>query len=122
MLFHLSGNISEPLRCSNLHMPATPFKKILLAISTILLVTATLFLFRYHSGDRATPREQLLTLIPADSSAVIFLDADEFKQSSFLAKLYSWAPHPAEDSEYSQFVRETGFSWERDLQRIVVAI
>jgi len=53
---------------------------------------------------------------------VIFVDVDGFRESSFLAKLYEWAQIPAVDSEYAQFVRETGFSYERDLHRVVVAI
>jgi hypothetical protein len=103
-------------------MPATHLKKIAIATCTAFILAAALFLIQIYSRDRSTPREQLLALIPADASSVIFLDADEFKRSPFLAKLYSWAPHPAEDSEYSQFARDTGFSWERDLQRIVVAV
>src|SRR5262249_4867298 len=32
-----------------------------------------------------------------------------------------WAPRPAADSDYAQFVRDTGFDYERDLKRIFVA-
>ena len=70
----------------------------------------------------ASARQQLLQLVPSDSTAVFFLDLDEFKQSPFLAKFYEWAPHPAEDSEYAQFARDTGFSYDRDLKRAVVAV
>jgi hypothetical protein len=122
MISLVSGNIPKAAPVRTLHMPLTPPKKFLLVVSTVLLITAAFFLFRYHHEDRISSRDQLLTLVPADASAVIFLDADELKQSPFLAKLYSWAPHPTEDSEYSEFVRDTGFSWERDLQRIIIAV
>ena len=76
----------------------------------------------FSADSEGSARQQLLQLVPTDATVVIFLDAEEFRQSPFLAKLYSWAPHPSEDSEYSQFVVDTGFSYERDLRRIVLAI
>ena len=57
-----------------------------------------------------------------DSTAIIFLDLDALRQSPFLAKLYAWAPAPSEDSEYSQFVGDSGFSYERDLEHLLLAI
>jgi hypothetical protein len=104
-------------------MPLTPTKKLTLAASIAVLVLAALILARHFSiGSADSARQQLLQFVPSDSTAVIFLDVDECKQSPFLQKLYEWAPHPTEDSEYAQFVRDTGFSYERDLRRAVVAI
>jgi hypothetical protein len=88
----------------------------------ILLIASILLVTHFYSGSEANARSQLLRLVPTDATAVIFIDLDEFRPSPFLAKLYSWAPHPAEDSEYAQFVRETGFSYERDLQRSTIAV
>src|SRR5262249_9233570 len=53
---------------------------------------------------------------------VVFVDLDQLRASPFLATLYSWAPHPTEDFDYRQFLSETGFDYERDLSRVVVAI
>src|SRR5438046_2782331 len=104
-------------------MLLTQKKKITLALSAAVLLITAVLLARYFSPDSdASRRQQMLRLIPTDSTAVIFLDLDQFHNSPFLAKLYSWAPHPAEDSEYAQFVRDTGFSYERDLKKAVVAI
>jgi len=43
-----------------------------------------------------------------DGTAVIFVDLDEcaLLRSS---QAYAWAPQPNADSEYTQFVRDTGF-------------
>jgi len=104
-------------------MPLTKRKKNALAVAFAFLFVAGLFLARRFSTDSdAAERQQLLQLVPSDSTAVIFLDLDQFRNSPFLAKLYSWAPLPSEDAEYAQFVRDTGFSYERDLKKLVVAI
>jgi len=104
-------------------MPLTKRKKIALAVAFAFLFVAGLLLARRFSTDSdASERQQLLQLVPTESSAVIFLDLEQFRNSPFLAKLYSWAPLASEDAEYAQFVRDTGFSYERDLKKLVVAI
>lgn len=104
-------------------MPLIPTRNIaLVATLALSLVVALLFAGHYWSNSPNSSRQQLLQLIPSDSAAVAFLDFDGFRQSPFLATIYSWAPHPSEDSEYAQFVRDTGFSYERDLQAALVAI
>src|SRR5437868_10507876 len=103
----------------NFRMQLTRAKKIALA----LLLLSGLLLARYFSIDSsASEREQLLQLIPAGASAAIYLDANELRASSFLAKFYAWSPLGSPDSEYSQFVQDTGFSYERDLKRVAIAI
>src|SRR5438034_112587 len=104
-------------------MPLSKRKKIALAVALAFLFVAGLVLVRRFSLDSdASERQQLLQLIPTESTAVLFLDLDQFRNSPFLAKLYSWAPLVGEDAEYAQFVRDTGFSYERDLKKLVVAI
>src|SRR5262249_54058432 len=56
------------------------------------------------------------------STSVVFIDLDQFRSSPFLAALYSWAPYPAEESDYRQFISDTGFDYERDLSRVFIAI
>src|SRR5262249_37063206 len=58
----------------------------------------------------------------SDATSVVFVDLDQLRASPFVATLYSWAPHHAEDLDYRQFLSETGFDYERDLSRVVVAI
>ena len=104
-------------------MPSSRNKRILIIVAAVvLLIAGAMLALHFSSGTDADERGQLLRLVPADSTAVIFLDLDQFRASPFLAKLYAWAPHPAEDSEYAQFVRDTGFSYERDLKRAAIAV
>src|SRR6202011_345851 len=59
---------------------------------------------------------------PADAKAVFFADLTELRPTQFAALLFKWAPRPAADAEYAQFVRDTGFDYERDLDRAALAV
>lgn len=95
-----------------------------IALSTVIVaVLITVLLVRHFSSPiDASARGQFLRFVPADTTSVAFIDFNELRSSPFLASLYSWAPHPAEDSEYAQFVRDTGFHYERDLNQVFLAI
>src|SRR5437016_7905537 len=123
-MFSAASSKMQEVRKNHIsQMPLTRTKKISLAIFAAIILAAALFVARNLSSGSATiARGQLLQLAPLESSAVIFFDLDQIRETPFLTKLYSWAPHPAEDSEYAQFVRDTGFSYERDLHRAVIAI
>ena len=104
-------------------MPLPASKKIALLSTIAFLLIAGLLVTLHFSRDSAgLARQHLLQLLPSDATAVIFVDLDELRDSPFLAKLYAWAPRRNADSEYAQFVHDTGFSYERDLKRLVVAI
>jgi hypothetical protein len=76
---------------------------------------------RWHGQNRAS-RNDLLTLMPAEASAVLFADFAELRQAPFIAQLYAWAPKPQVEPEYAQFIKETGFDYEKDIARIAIAI
>ncbi len=104
-------------------MTFTRSRKIVLVSSTAVLFLAGLLLALHFSRDLdRSAREHLLRFVPAEATAVIYVDLDELRASPFLAQLYAWAPRSSEDSEYAQFVHDTGFSYERDLQRVAVSI
>jgi hypothetical protein len=104
-------------------MPLPSSKKIpLLSAIAVLLIAGLLLTLYFSAGPDRSARQHLLQIVPSDATAVIFVDLDELRASPFLAKLYAWAPQPKPDSEYAQFVHDSGFSYERDLQRVVVAI
>jgi hypothetical protein len=72
-----------------------------------------------HTGSA---REGMLALMPTDSSAVLFGEFAELRQAPFIAQLYAWAPKPQADADYAQFIKETGFDYERDLDRVAIAV
>lgn len=91
-------------------------------VAGALLLSAIGF-YGYHKwrGHSSSPRSELLEMMPAEASAVIFADFVELRSAPFIAELYAWAPKPQADPDYAQFVRETGFDYERDLYRIAIA-
>jgi hypothetical protein len=77
----------------------------------------------WHWRDAgAGTRDALLSEMPSDASAVLFVDLKELRRSPFATELYNWIPKGAADAEYAQFLRATGFDYERDLDRIAVAV
>ena len=70
---------------------------------------------------RGAGHEDVLAFMPADASAVLFVDSRGLRRAPFIAQLYAWAPKPQADPEYAQFLKETGFDYERDLDLLAVA-
>lgn len=66
-------------------------------------------------------RDALLSLMPEDAEAVVFLDFADLRREPFFADLLAWAPKPDADPEYRQFVSDTGFDYETNLDRVAVA-
>src|SRR5580692_11187499 len=91
-------------------------------LAVILLGALALYGYRRWGGSGSSPRDELLAQMPADASAILFLDLDGLRQSPFLAELYKWAPQPKADPEYAQFLESTGFNYETDLSRVSIAV
>jgi len=97
-------------------------RKILITgILILALALATWFWFHTPSNDPDHQREELLSQLPGDATSVVYLDLKDLRSSVFLAKLLAWAPQPPTDEEYAKFVQATGFDYERDLDRVVIA-
>jgi hypothetical protein len=96
--------------------------RLLLAAFIIIIGTTAFFAYRKWAAPARSAREETLALMPTDASAVVFLDFAALRQAPFIAQLYAWAPKPEIDSDYAQFVKETGFDYERDLDRLAIAV
>lgn len=95
-------------------------------IRLIVAATAIAAVVLYAHQRRRTPdadaRREMLALMPPDAGAVFFADLEALRNAPFVSQLYAWAPKPQTDPEYAQFVRETGFDYERDLQRLAISV
>ena len=88
----------------------------------LLLTAAGLYgILRTSDGDAAL-RGDLLAAMPGDASSIVFVDLAELRKAPFFAQVLAWAPKPQADADYLQFVLETGFDYERDLDRIALAV
>jgi len=98
-------------------------KKTWIAFAVLALVsTAAIFGYQRWCARNPSPRRDLLAMMPVDASAVFFVDLAELRGAPFVAQLYAWAPKPQADPDYAQFIKETGFDYERDLNRTAVAL
>jgi hypothetical protein len=99
-------------------------KRIWIGLAAVVIVSgaAAFFGYRKWSVRNRSAREEALSLMPTDASAVLFADFGALRQAPFVADLYAWAPKPQADVDYAQFVKETGFDYERDLDRIAIAV
>lgn len=93
---------------------------------TLLAAAFALTAISYFAHQRwgpptGTPRNEILLGLPPDANAVFFADLAELRHAPFIAGLYAWAPKPQADPDYAQFLEETGFDYERDLDRIAIA-
>jgi hypothetical protein len=95
-----------------------------ICLTAVLLLLAAIAFRGYGRWGRRNGalRDDALTLMPSDASAVLFADLEGLRQAPFFSALYAWAPKPQADAEYAQFQQATGFSYERDLDRICIAV
>jgi hypothetical protein len=98
-------------------------KLLLFGAGAIVLLAGIVLAYRHwHTGDTAGERQHMLALMPEDASIVIYVDWAQLRASPMLSALLRWAPKPAVDSDYAQFLQATGFDYENDLDRLALAI
>ena len=78
-----------------------------------------LYFLRFHNALPA--RDSLLSWMPESAETVLFVDLGDLRRAPFFAELLAWAPKPNVEAEYGQFRRDSGFDYEKDLDRIAVA-
>ena len=106
--------------------PANPLvprnKRQFIALATAAGLAILLSLAYFVWFHAAIPgRNGLLSWMPEDAEAVLFIDLAGLRRAPFFGDLLAWAPKPQADQEYRQFVRDTGFDYEKDLDRLAVA-
>jgi hypothetical protein len=99
--------------------------KIILGATTVFLLAFALFGVERWATSRAFSLEEMLKLLvqdmPADATGIVYIDVSQMRQSPFLQKVFTWAQKPQTDAEYVQFVSDTGFNYERDLNRVALS-
>lgn len=92
-----------------------------LAVLAVILGAAVFYGYQHRGTQSRAVRDEMLALMPPEASAVLFADFDELRRAPFFAQLYAWAPKPQAEAEYAEFLKQTGFDYERDLDRIAIA-
>jgi hypothetical protein len=95
---------------------------IAIVLAVLVVASISFYAFEHWSFDGSAHREDILAFMPSDASSVIFADVAELRRAPFIAELFAWAPKPQTDADYAQFLRDTGFDYERDLDRTAIAV
>lgn len=96
-----------------------------LAVWIVAAVIICAGIYSVHTlwfNTKENSRESLLHALPADANTVIFLDVAELRQGAVLRNLAELSSGVTTDADYKQFVNETGFNYEKDLDRVGIAV
>ena len=116
---NVMGELEDRERESAVKMKRS--KWIVAAAAMFLLGAASFYVYQRRGAGSSSSREDLLERMPADSGAIVFADVAGLRSAPFVAQLFAWAPQPEPDEDYAQFLSETGFHYERDLDRLAIA-
>jgi hypothetical protein len=87
-----------------------------------LLAGALVYLSSLHGKTAsASPVPELLSALPAGAPTLVYLDLTAVRASSFYQHRPDKGPIAVPNQEYADFVSSTGFDFEKDLDRVVVA-
>lgn len=93
-------------------------------LAAILAVCICLLGWHYEARARAATDAALpglLDLAPAGSTFVAYIDMAALRQAPLVQRSMALAQPAQEDRDYQEFERETGFSYQNDLDRVMVA-
>jgi hypothetical protein len=98
-------------------------KRLIYAFASLALVCAALFFLLRGERDSAPgPVPEMVTLLPADSSYVVYADLATLRASPLVEQLAALAAPSQQDPDYAAFVTQTGFDYSRDLDRVALTI
>jgi hypothetical protein len=101
-------------------------KKWMAGIGAGVFAVAGGYFAHAHFAENEISRESLLRALPPDASAVIYVDVEAFRRAAILKAITTWGAsatgNTTTDPEYREFVKETGFDYEKDLDRIGIAV
>jgi hypothetical protein len=77
--------------------------------------------FRRSATAHASPGPELLSALPLGAPTLVYLDLAAVRASSFYEHRPDKGPITLPNPDYAEFVGSTGFDFEKDLDRVVVA-
>jgi hypothetical protein len=102
-----------------------PRKTVLIAVGgAAAAIAAALLLYaviRRSNTAHASPAPELLSALPAGAPTLVYLDLAAVRASSFYQHRADKGPIAVPNQDYADFVRSTGFDFEKDLDRVVFA-
>jgi hypothetical protein len=102
-----------------------PGKAVIVAGSLLVFALAGVVLvysgFRPGARANASPPPELLSEVPAGAPTLVYADLAAIRASAFYQRRPDRGPITLPDRDYADFVQSTGFDFEKDLDRVVLA-
>jgi hypothetical protein len=110
-------------------VPLSSTKRALIVVTAIVcIILAGLGIYLYRQRlplpSASGPPPDVFSQLPLDAPAMGYIDVGALRKlqnSPLAAVLGLTSPGPQSDREYTEFVRETGFDYTRDLDRVAIA-
>jgi hypothetical protein len=98
-------------------------KRKLFAVVTLLLICGGAASWWYVNARAAAGEfpTDVLTLLPEDSAVLVYADMAALRDEPLVQRLAAMAPPVQPNSDYAAFIAATGFKYERDLDRVILA-
>jgi hypothetical protein len=94
-----------------------------IAAATCAMVIGGIFFVSFSRGKtaNASPAPDLMTALPVGAPTLVYVDLAAVRASAFYQHRPDKGPLAVPNQDYADFVRSTGFDFEKDLDRVVVA-
>jgi hypothetical protein len=92
-------------------------------VAAVAIAAALLLYGNFRRGvtAHASPAPELLSALPAGAPTLVYLDLAAVRASSFYQHRPDKGPIAVPNQDYADFIRSTGFDFEKDLDRVAVA-
>src|ERR1700674_4066715 len=94
-----------------------------IAVAACAMAIGALVFVSFSRGKtaNASPAPELLSALPAGAPTLVYVDLAAVRASSFYQHRPDKGPIAIPNQDYADFVRSTGFDFEKDLDRVLVA-
>ena len=94
---------------------------VILSLAVVSVGAASWWYARARTTAAAEFPSDVLALMPGDASMIVYADFVVLRQEPLVQRLASMAPQVQPATEYADFIGATGFEYQRDLDRVVLA-
>jgi hypothetical protein len=94
---------------------------VILLLVALSVTAASLWYARARTTAAAEFPADVLALVPGDASMIVYADLAVLREEPLVQRLASMAPQVQPGTEYADFIGATGFEYQRDLDRVVLA-
>ena len=91
------------------------------AVAAIGILLITFGIFRRAETAHASPVPDLFSALPSGAPTLAYIDLAAVRASSFYQHRPDKGPIAIPNQDYADFMRSTGFDFEKDLERVVIA-